>query len=185
MEKIDYGPLAGLIGSWRGDKGRDMAPESDGIEENLYYETLVFSAAGDVDNAETQELVAVHYQQAVNRISDDKAIHNQTGYWIWDAEAKTIMHSFTIPRGVCVIAGGIHQGGVNEDGKITLTVAAAKDGTDWQIIQSPFMQGNARSIEFRQTLTLGEQDLSYSQSTIVDIYGKRFDHTDENRLRRL
>ena len=111
MEKIDYGPLAGHISSWRGDKGRDMAPESDGIEENFYYETLVFSAVGEVDNVETQELVAVHYQQAVNRISDDKAIHNQTGYWIWDADGETIMHSFTIPRGICVIAGGSHRGG--------------------------------------------------------------------------
>jgi len=185
MENIDYGPLTGLIGSWRGDKGRDMAPESDGIEENLYYETLVFLAVGEVDNAETQELVAVHYQQAVNRISDDKAIHNQTGYWIWDADGETIMHSFTIPRGICVIAGGSHQGRANDAGDIILTVAAGQDNDDWKIVESPFMQGNARSLEFRQTLTLGGQELSYSQSTIVDIYGERFDHTDENRLRRV
>lgn len=184
MNGIDYGPLAGLIGTWSGDKGRDMAPESDGIEENLYYETLTFSAVGEVDNAETQELVSVHYQQLVNRISDDKAIHNQTGYWIWDAAGKSIMHAFTIPRGVCVIAGGSHQGGANEDGGITLTVAAALDDPDWQIIQAPFMQANASTTDFKQTISFGDQYLSYRQSTIVEIYGKRFEHTDENQLTR-
>ena len=31
---IDYGPLAGLIGTWKGDKGADIAPEPDGTEES-------------------------------------------------------------------------------------------------------------------------------------------------------
>jgi len=185
MSGIDYGPLAGLIGTWKGDRGRDMAPEADGIEENLYYETLTFIAAGEVDNAETQELVSIHYHQLVKRIADDKAIHNQTGYWIWDAAAKTIMHSFTIPRGVCVIAGGTHQGELNESGDITLTEAAAVDDSDWQIIQAPFMQGNARTTDFKQTIKFDDRYLSYSQSTVVEIYGKCFDHTDENQLTRV
>jgi len=29
---IDYGPLAGLIGTWTGSKGLDIAPEPDGTE---------------------------------------------------------------------------------------------------------------------------------------------------------
>ena len=33
---IDYGPLAGLIGVWKGDKGLDVAPEPDGTENNPY-----------------------------------------------------------------------------------------------------------------------------------------------------
>ena len=53
---IDYGPLAALIGTWQGDKGMDVSPEPDGIEENPYYETIVFEAAGDVTNAEAQTL---------------------------------------------------------------------------------------------------------------------------------
>ena len=31
---VDYGPLAGLIGSWSGDKGTDIAPDPDGTETN-------------------------------------------------------------------------------------------------------------------------------------------------------
>ena len=59
MAEVDYGPLAGLIGNWRGDKGMDISPEPDGTEENPYYETLVFEAAGDVGNAGEQTLAVV------------------------------------------------------------------------------------------------------------------------------
>jgi len=48
---IDYGPLAGLIGRWKGDKGLDVAPAPGGREENPYWETLDFEAIGDVTNA--------------------------------------------------------------------------------------------------------------------------------------
>lgn len=30
--EIDFGPLAGLIGSWMGEEGVDIAPEPDGKE---------------------------------------------------------------------------------------------------------------------------------------------------------
>ncbi|MBW2290584.1 MAG: hypothetical protein JRG90_22590, partial [Deltaproteobacteria bacterium] len=45
---IDYGPLTGLIGNWKGDKGMDVAPEPDGSEESPYWETIDFDAIGDV-----------------------------------------------------------------------------------------------------------------------------------------
>ena len=48
IDGIDYGPLAALIGTWKGDKGVDRAPESDGEERNPFYETITFEAAGDV-----------------------------------------------------------------------------------------------------------------------------------------
>ena len=32
---VDYDPLAGLIGTWQGDRGMDVAPEPDGSEESL------------------------------------------------------------------------------------------------------------------------------------------------------
>ncbi len=63
MSDIDYGPLKALKGTWKGDKGRDLAPEPDGTETNAYTETIAYTPAGDVDNAERQELVAMHYHQ--------------------------------------------------------------------------------------------------------------------------
>ncbi len=32
---INYGPLRGLIGNWKGDNGIDIAPEPEGAETNL------------------------------------------------------------------------------------------------------------------------------------------------------
>ena len=58
---LDYGPLQGLIGVWQGSDGMDVAPEPSTDDHNPYYETITFEAAGDVDNAETQELAVVRY----------------------------------------------------------------------------------------------------------------------------
>ena len=182
MNDIDYGPLKELIGVWTGSKGVDIAPEPDGVENNPYYETITFTAADDVDNAETQVLSAIHYRQVVKRKSNDKVFHDETGYWMWDAEAKTIMHSLTIPRAVSVLAGGSHNGESEEDGSYILEVSANINSEDWQIIQSPFMQKNARTTEFRHRITVGNGKLSYSETTIIDIYGRTFEHTDDNEL---
>ncbi len=186
MSELDYGPLAGLNGSWRGDKGQDESPEPDGIEKNAYTETIHFTPAGDVDNAETQELVALHYHLAVHRIPDGKAIHNQTGYWIWDAESQLVMHSFTIPRAVAVIAGGHYRGETDADGSIVIEVSAELGHPEWPIIQSPFMQKNALTTRFSQRLSIAAGRLQYSQTTLVDIYDlKSFEHTDHNELQPL
>ena len=108
--EIDYGPLAGLIGTWEGNKGLDVSPEPDGWEESPYYETIAFETVGDVTNAESQRLVVARYQQIVRRKSTDKVFHDQTGYWMWDADAGAVMQSLTIPRAVCVLAGGVSMG---------------------------------------------------------------------------
>jgi hypothetical protein len=185
MSEIIYGPLEGLIGTWTGDQGKDLAPEPDGTEHNAYTETISFTQTGGVDNAETQELVALHYHLEVQRIPDGKKIHNQTGYWIWDSAAQIVMHSFTIPGALCVIAGGSYNGEKDKDGAIVLEVSASLNHSDWPIIQSPFLRENALTTEFRQRLTIGAGCLSYQQTTLVDIYGREsFEHTDENVLQR-
>jgi hypothetical protein len=180
--EIDYGPLVGLIGTWEGDKGLDISPEPDGREESPYYETIAFETVGDVTNAESQQLAVVRYQQIVRRKSNDKVFHDQTGYWMWDANAGVVMQSLTIPRAVCVLAGGRFQGRSEPSTAITLNVAAKLGDPDWGVIQSPFMRDNARTIEFRHTLTIEGDQLSYHETTVLEIYGTRFDHTDQNKL---
>ena len=181
-DNIDYGPLEGLIGIWKGNKGVDLAPEPDGVENNAYYETITFETVGDVSNAETQLLAVLHYHQVVQRISDNKFIHDETGYWHWDAHSNLIMHSLTIPRGVCVLAGGQYHAHTN--GTTVLEVSAGLDNKDWQIIQSPFMNENARTTAFEHKIILKGNTLKYTEKTTVDIYGKIFEHTDENELTR-
>lgn len=179
---IDYGPLTDLIGTWKGDKGLDVAPEPDGSEDHPYYETIVFEPIGDVTNANSQVLAALHYRQIVTRKSDEEVFHDETGYWMWDANAETVMHSLVIPRAVCVLAGGKFSGKTDPEGRVILNVAAGANDPDWQIIQSPFMRDKACTTEFRHEIKVGGGKLSYMETTIVDIYGKVFEHTDQNEL---
>ncbi len=179
---IDYGPLTELIGDWKGGKGMDIAPESDGTEENPYYETITYTAGGDLTNAESQVLSVVHYRQIVKRKSNDEVFHDETGYWLWDAREQVIMHSLVIPRAVCLLAGANYKELRDEDGDLIIEVSAGIDDKDWGIIQSPFMKKNARTTGFTQKIKVGKGKMSYSETTMLDIYGRVFEHTDQNEL---
>jgi hypothetical protein len=180
--KVDYGPLTGLIGVWKGDKGMDVSPEPDGEEHTSYFETITFEAIGTVTNAESQTLAALHYRQVVRRKSNGEGIHDETGYWMWDAKNNVVMHSLVIPRGVGVLAGGIYQPSSENEKVVTLKVEAKQDHPSWNIIQSPFMQEKARTREFHHTVEVGQGKLSYSETMVLDIYGRVFQHTDQNEL---
>jgi hypothetical protein len=65
---------------------------------------------------------------------------------------------------------------------VTIKVAAGSYDEAWQIVQSPFMTEKARTTGFQMTLTVGNGRLSYAETTLLDIYGKTFEHTDDNAL---
>ncbi|MBW2274669.1 MAG: FABP family protein [Deltaproteobacteria bacterium] len=183
MGEVDYGPLAGLIGTWQGDKGMDVSPEPDGTEKNPYYETIVFGAAGDVTNAGSQTLSIVSYHQVVTRKSDDEVFHDQVGYWTWDPASGTLAQSVNIPRAVCMLAGGVFSGDPKA-GEVVLEVRAKRGDPDWGVVQSPFMRDKASTEAFEHKITIRGDQLSYFETTHLQIYGKRFEHTDENELQR-
>jgi len=183
--ELDFGPLTPLIGVWKGEDGVDVAPEPDGREINPYFETITYAAVGAVRNAETQNLATLHYRRIVQRKSNGEVFHDETGYWMWDSAARIVMHSLVIPRAVCVLAGGGYAGEKDADGRIVIDVAAKIDDDCWNIIQSPFMQKNASTTDFRQKIIVGNGELSYSEITLVDIYGTIFEHTERNDLVRV
>jgi hypothetical protein len=181
-EDCDYGPLACLPGIWKGDSGEDIAPEPDGDERNPYYETLVFETAGDVTNAEEQTLAVVRYHQLVSRKTTGKVFHDQVGFWLWNSASGEIVQTLTIPRAVTLLAGGY---AISEGGRTIFRVRAAEGDARWGIVQSPFMQEKARTLEFRHELTVEGDKLSYEETTILDIYGKpTYPHSDRNTLQR-
>jgi len=184
-DEFDYGPLAALVGTWTGDKGVDVAPEPDGEERSPYFETLTFAGCGDATNAESQKLTAVRYHQVVSRRKTGKVFHDQIGYWLWDAERQTVIQSLAIPRAVCLLAGGKSAGAQDSSTGLVIEVAAKLGDPDWGILQSPFMRDTASSLEFRHKITVKGDHMHYFESTVVDIYGRRFDHTDENDLVRV
>lgn len=179
---VDYGPLTLLIGDWQGDKGLDVAPEPGGREENPYFESLSFSAIGNAVNAGTQKLAVLRYHQVVSRKVDGEIFHDETGYWMWDASNATVMHSLAIPRAVCVLAGGPWATQEDAGDRVSLLVAAKLDDPDWGIVQSPFMRDHARTLEFRHEIVVERDRLTYREMTLLDIYGKTFEHTDANEL---
>ena len=179
---VDFGPLTALVGEWSGGEGVDIAPEPDGEETNPYAETITYSAVGGVTNAESQNLAAIHYRQIVRRKSDGAVFHDETGYWMWDNDTHTVMHSLVIPRAVCVLAGGIYGGETDRDGRAIIIVAESLDDEKLKNIQSPFMQEHASTTAFNHTIVVGNGRLSYRETTMLDIYGKTFEHTDQNEL---
>lgn len=180
---VNYGPLAQLIGTYKGDKGFDIAPNPDGKEENEFYETIVFTEAGDTVNAEEQRLAAIHYNLVVNRKSDHKVLHSQTGYWMWDEEKDEVIQSIAIPRAVCVLSSGNAKTEAN--GEITITVQTDENSETGGIIQTSFMHKKAKSTSFKLSMTIKGDELQYEETTMVDIFGKSFEHIDTNILRKV
>ncbi|WP_073325574.1 heme-binding beta-barrel domain-containing protein [Ferrimonas marina] len=180
---VDYGPLARLLGEWRGEQGQDRSPEPDGAEQNAFYETLIFRPAGQITNAESQRLVALRYHRRVNRQSDHQEFHEQHGYWLWDKEREALFECFVTPRGVAVVAEGKLPASAIEQERITFSVQTRAEGHG--IAQTAFLQEHASTIGFTHQLTLSGNQLSYTQTTSLDIYQHRgFDHTDSNTLHR-
>lgn len=185
IDGLDYGPLAGLVGEWKGDRGLDVAPdkdEDDGVERNPFYETISFDAIGDAENAKEQVLAVVRYHQKVYRKSNDKQFHDQLGYWTWDSKTGVVTHSLTIPRSFSLVAGGKAK---QEGDKVILDVSASLDNDDFTIAQSDFMFAKAKTTAFTMTVEVEGDSLSYRESTMLDIYGGEFDHRDKSDLVRV
>ncbi len=182
IDGVDYGPLACLIGEWRGDAGMDLVLEPDGEAQSSFYETITFDACGDVDNADEQVLAILRYNQVVSRKSNAKVFHNETGFYTWESAAGKVVQSFAIPRGIAVVAG---DRGEATDTGVVIQVCAATDDPDWGITESPFMRDNARTLSFSHLLQVDGDQMYYEETALVQIYGKTFEHTDQNKLRRV
>lgn len=180
---IDYGPLAQLIGKWIGNKGLDRAPDADANpDDSLFTDEMVFTVAGSADNAEEQKLVALKYHHVVRRLDNGCIFHDQIGHWIYEPSSDIIMHSLTIPRGVCVLAGGVFQGTSNDG---VFEVKAKAGSETFGIVQSPFMLEKAKTTEFQMRLTVSGNTLSYREVVSLHIYGKDFEHIDKSILQRV
>ncbi len=183
IDGIDYGPLAQLIGKWSGAKGLDTAPDKNAnADESKFTDEMVFTVAGAAENAEEQELVAVKYHHVVRRAENGLIFHDQIGHWIYEPGTGTIMHSLTIPRGVCVLAGGKYQ---DKNGESVFKVEAHAGSETFGIVQSPFMFEKAKTTAFQMELTVKGNELGYREVTSLHIYGKDFEHIDQSRLDRV
>jgi hypothetical protein len=184
-ELRNLGPLGHLVGTWRGDKGNDVAPSmGDRNDEAVspYREEMTFEPTGRVDNHE-QILYGLRYRTTAWRIGEPDSFHEELGYWMWDKANKQVMRCFMIPRGVTVLAGG------DADQLSTELRLAAECGSEtYGICSNHFLDREFKTVRYELELTFNEDgSFTYKEDTILRIKGRDelFHHTDANTLRRV
>jgi len=183
IDGIDYGPLAQLIGKWVGNKGLDNAPDANANpDETMYTDEMVFTVSGPAENAEEQSLVSIQYHHVVRKLENGHIFHDQVGHWIYEKSTNIIMHSLSIPRAVCLLAGGEYE----ENNGVSIFNVEAKAGSQaYGIVQSPFMLEKAKTTAFKMNLSVKNNELNYHEVTSLYIYDKDFEHSDKSTLFRV
>lgn len=188
----DLGPIAGLLGIWEGTSGTDISPGMpDRMEtdtEKNYHERWEFSLIDPATNHDQtlNLLVCDTYAWRGTPSTAGKEagepFHAQRGYWIWDAEAKQLLNSFAVPRGIVINAGGP----VAADSKSFELIAEAGSET-YGICQNPFLIENFKVVRYTIKLTLNDNgSFDYEQDTELQIKGRGLlHHIDSNHLVRL
>jgi hypothetical protein len=183
IDGVDYGPLAQLLGKWVGNKGLDNAPDANTNPDlSKFTDEMTFTVSGPAENAEEQALVSVKYQHIVRKAANGLIFHDQIGHWIYEPSTGVIMHSLSIPRAVCLLAGGTLQSNGEES---VFDVKATAGSDTFGIVQSPFMLEKAKTTAFHMKLTVKGDALAYSEAISLHIYGKDFEHKDESVLQRV
>lgn len=177
----EWGPLAGLIGSWEGDQGLDVSFHNDEgkIAETPYREKTSFKPFGPVDNGR-QCLYGLDYRTAAWRGDEENPFHTEVGYWMWDAADSQVMRCFLVPRASAIIAGAT----VAADAKV-FTLAAEIGSNVYGILSNRYLDEIARTTRFDVTLTINEDSFSYDETTVVEHQrtGGVVMHTDRNTLK--
>ena len=177
----ELGPLAGLTGVWEGKKGTDTAPDDDRVsrEINEYRERMTFEPTGLVENHE-QQLYGLRYATTAWRLGEEDPLHEELGYWLWDAEAKQVLRCFIVPRGVTVIAGGTAEPDASSFGLL------AEVGSEtYGICSNRFLDREFKTVRYELKLEMRDDNtLYYREDTVLRIKGQDelFHHTDENTL---
>lgn len=181
---IELGPLAGLVGTWEGLDGLDLAfnNESGKVKETPFRERVVMEPFGPVDNG-NQCLFGLDYRMTAWRNGEDSPFHTEVGYWLWDAKDGQVMRCFMVPRGSTLIAGGRADADSKE-----FTMQAQVGSESYGILSNPYLAASARTTMFQCTVTIAEDSWSYDETTTVELTrmpGTPFAHTDRNTLTRV
>ena len=181
----NLGPLRHRAGVWQADKGVDVNPKAAGPERRVFREHIRMDPIDPQANG-PQLFYGLRYHIHINTPEEDITFHDQVGYWLWAPADNTIVETFTIPRGLAVVAGGTLAPAADPAQQLVFEVAADASSPQFGIVQAPFMFKQAKTTAFTHTLTVTGDEMSYSESTILDIYGKKsYDHKDVNTLRRV
>ena len=176
------GPLAPLAGVWEGEGGVDIAPKAAGPRTQPYFERISLQPVDPQTNG-PQLLYGLRYHVWVCKTGRTNTYHDQVGYWLWEPETGTVIHSLTIPRGQTVLAVGQCAADAKQ-----FTLSATRGSTDYGICSNPFLEKNFRTDSFTITVTVYDDGTwGYEEDTVMTITGQTepFHHRDSNRLTRV
>ena len=179
----EFGPLAALVGTWKGDQGLDVAYQHarGQIGETPYRERTTFSPFGPVDNG-TQSLYGLDYRMAAWRGEEENPFHTEIGYWLWDAADGQVMRCFMVPRGSTILAGGPAAAD-----SARFTMAADVGSEAYGILSNAYLAKEARTARYEVTVELDGDTYAYDSTTTIE-HAKLSEpllHTDRNTLRRI
>ena len=178
----NLGPLTGLAGRWRGEKGLDVNPKPEGPRKQVYVETIDMEPIDPQANG-PQLLYGLRYHLHVVKPGDVETYHDQNGYWLWEPATGMLLQTLSIPRGQTALA----MGRAAKDAT-RFELSAKRGATDNGICSNPFLEEAFRTLEYRIQVTLhADGRWSYEEDTVLEPKGSGapFHHTDRNTLTKL
>lgn len=175
----NLGPLAALVGNWKGDKGIDISRIHSKETTTPYREEVTFAPVGPVNNG-PQQLYGLRYSMTAWRIGEADGFHEETGYWLWDAGNKQVLRSFMVPRAVLINAGGDAEA----DSK-NLHMEAEVGSVTYGILSNKYLDESYKTMKYVLDVAINDDgSWSYKQDTQlwIPINEAIFHHTDENTL---
>ena len=183
MANEEFGPLAGLIGTWEGDQGLDVSYSYDkeAVIETPFTEKAVFNIVGDVDNG-SQKLWVIDYTTAAIRKGETDVFHTELGYWLWDKDREEVMRCFMVPRGSTILAGGPRKADAT-----SFSMSARLGDPAFGVLSNPYLIQNAKCIEYDLSCTIEGDTWSYNEDVVMEMTatGGLVHHTDKNTLKRV
>jgi hypothetical protein len=178
----NLGPLRAMAGIWKGTRGLDTKPKSDGPRKQVFEETYELQPIDPQTNG-PQLLYGLRYTTHSTKPEQTKTYHDQVGYWLWEPATGTIIHTLAIPRGQVAMAVGKASADATE-----FELTATRGSTEYGICSNPFLEHAFRTDAYRIKVTLYPDDTwGYESDTVLMIHGKTepFHHTDRNVLHKI
>lgn len=184
MAYEEWGPLAGLIGTWEsGYDGLDVSYHNDEgkIDETIFREKTTMKHFGPVDNGE-QHVYGLDYRSAIYRQGEDLPFHTEVGYWLWDSVETQVMKCFIMPRGQCILAGA--GAGANAT---TWKMSAEIGSNTYGIISNLYLDRVAHTTRFDVTIEVDGDTFRYDETSVIEHkkYPSTVMHLDRNTLTRV
>jgi hypothetical protein len=177
-----WGPLAGLIGEWEGDRGLDVSfhNATGRLTETKFRERVTLAPFGPVANG-AQRLYGLDYRMFAWRLGETDAFHTEVGYWLWDADGGHVLRCFMVPRGTTLLAGGTAR---PDDTRFFLEANVGSE--TYGILSNLYLAERARTTKYTCEVTTEGGIFTYeSTTTYVHAKGGVIAHTDRNTLRRV